>query len=115
MNKKDLELIKCLLTDAVECLDLFGWAEVRAVRKDKNGYVSSFSCRDAGYAGSKVSAWAKVNPKKISIAAFHCREGDLDVGRDIAAQFVDKVAVWDYDMYGIDCLIQYIVLGKVIY
>lgn len=102
-----------VMTDAVEGSGIAYWAEIKNVKR-VNGYVASFQVRDAGLEGPRESEkWVTVTGHKVNVAAQKLSDGSVEVARRISAQFCGKD--WDYDSEGIDCVIQAIVFGKLIF
>lgn len=104
---------KYVMTDAVEGSGIAYWAEVKDVKRGAGNYVVSFKVRDAGNEGRRVSAkWTTVNAVAVESAAERLREMDI-CSRDIAAQFCG--VAWDTDQNGVDCIVQVIAFGKLIF
>ncbi|MCA3018814.1 MAG: hypothetical protein ING66_09435 [Rhodocyclaceae bacterium] len=94
-----------VMTDAIEGAGIAYWAEVKAVKRNAEGYVTSFEVRDGGYEGERVSdAWKIVNRHAVQNAVARLLSGEFAVRRDLAAQFVGED--WEYDQDGVDALIQ---------
>ena len=111
---KPFNVALCAMTDAVDGPAIAYWAEARNVKTDGDHSVTSFEVRDGGYEGPREKEeWTVINETKVRAAAKAMREGETDCHRSIQAQFVGKD--WDYDSTGIDCLIQHIVFGKIIF
>lgn len=106
--------IQYFLTDAVEGPGVAYWAEAKDVQRDEHGYVTSFKVRDGGYESDRVSKnWKTVNEKSVKKAVADILSGEMEVRRDLAAQFIGKE--WEYDSDGVDCVIQTICFGELIF
>lgn len=106
-------LAEYVMTDAVEGSGIAYWAEIKNVKR-AGGYVTSFQVRDAGLEGPRESEkWVTVNERKVNAAAQKLRDGNVEAARRISAQFCGKE--WEYDSEGVDCIIQAIAFGKLIF
>ena len=105
-----------VMTDAVEGAGIAYWAEAKNVRRNKNNDVTSFYVRandnEPLPADPKLREWHRVDASKVVAAATAVRNGLVDIRRDIAAQFVPP---YDYDGEGVDCLIQVIAFGEIVF
>lgn len=109
-----MNIAHSVMTDAVEGPGLAYWAEARKVKRNQENDVVSFEVRDGGYEGPRQSEkWVSVTERKIRKAAQEMRDGKVDCHREIQSQFVGND--WEYDSIGVDCLIQHIAFGDVIY
>lgn len=112
----DINYAHCLMTDAIETAGIGYWAEVRNVKRNAENEVVSFEVREETPSDNAPAPWATVNEGKVRQAAKDMRDGKCSVHRQIAAQFIgDSGDDWDYDSTGVDCIVQWIALGKVIY
>lgn len=110
----DLNVARCLMTDAIDGPGIAYWAEARRVKRNAEKEVESFEVRDGGFEGERESeSWVAITEDKIRAAAKDMTDGKVACHKRIAAQFIGSE--WDYDVDGIDCLIQHIVFKKIIY
>ena len=76
--------------------------------------VTSFKVRENGNEGARQSIkWTLITATKVETAAKALREGEVDIGRDIMEMFCGKE--WETDQTGVDCLIQFIAFGKIVF
>lgn len=101
-DPKEASSAESLMTDAIEGAAIAYWAIVRNIVRDVDtGCVTSFDVRNFESADVR---WVRVNEKALRKAASKLLNGEVEVRRDIAAQFIGKN--WEYDDEGIDCVIQ---------
>ena len=108
------ELAKCLMVDAVEGQGIAYWAEIKGIKRDDNHYVLSFMVRDVERE-EKDGKWCLVNVAKVTSAVKRLLDNFQKYGvhRDYAACFLGND--WDYDMHGVDIIIQIVAFDKVIF
>lgn len=106
-----------LLNDLLNTRAIQYWAEIKSVKSDKTtGNVVSFVVLDGGYENSPLSTEKKtISEKSIMAARSKMLLDDVDVRRDLAAQFVGPVSKWEYDEDGMDALVQVALFGKIVY
>jgi hypothetical protein len=104
------------LTDAIENSDIGYWAEFKNIKRDNEKLIISFDIRDNDDEGERVSEkWHKITFNKILKATEKIKNGEVEIRKDIAQQFIGKPEDWDYDIEGIDCVIQIVVFNELIY
>lgn len=99
MNKEQIKRAKYVMTDAVEGQGIAYWAIVKDVKRDKDGYVTSFKVTQL-----TRSSWIVINAKKINEAALAMLTGRIEVSREIASQFIG--IEWETDQHGVDAVVQ---------
>ncbi len=114
------EVIKQILTDAVEGPAIAYWARCyRSVREHTGKYklVTQFRVSDAAPDGGKpVKKGSKtIGERAILKARDLLVNGNVNVRRDIKAQFVGQPDAWEYDQEGIDALVQLAFFGELVY
>lgn len=117
-TKQKINVIHCMLTDAIESNYIGYWAIVRNVKRTKNGDIYQFECRDSdGNEESEANSlpWRTVNDSGIAHAVKQMLSGEVKVGRDVAASFIGKEEDWDYDCISADCAIQIAAFGSVVF
>jgi hypothetical protein len=109
--------INYALNDLVNTRAIQYWAEIKSVKCDKaTGNVVSFIVLDGGYENDPYTTEKKtISEKSLMAARAKLLLDDVDVHRDIAAQFIGPMDKWDYDLDGIDALVQVALFGKLIY
>lgn len=88
--------------------------EIKNVKRDKEGYVESFDVRPHHNEepDAEPAKWIKIMSKGVITASKKLLAGDVIVHREIAAQFIGN---WDTDSDGVDCVIQVLVFGSIVY
>jgi hypothetical protein len=112
-----LRAINHVLNDLVNSRAISYWAEIKSAKRDKDtGKIISFVVVDGGYENDPYTTEKKtISEKSLMAARKKMLLDDVDVHRDIAAQFVGPMDKWDYDLDGIDALVQVALFGKIIY
>lgn len=111
----NLNIARCVMTDAIEGPAIAYWAEVRNVKRAEDNYVSSFEVRDGGFEDARESdQWVLITEEKVKDGATALLNGSVKVSRDIAKQFVGGDD-WDYDQSGVDCVVQAIAFNKIVF
>ena len=102
---------KYVLTDVVENNCVGYWAEILDLSRDKEGYVNKIQVRE-NYDG-EIGKCKTIYPSHVLDGRLKLLTGEVEVSRDIAAQFVGKE--WHTDMNGDDCVIQAIMFNVIVY
>lgn len=111
-----MNVANCIMTDAVEGSGIAYWAELKDVTRNPDGDVVAFDVRDNGAEGPReAQEFIHVDETAVKNAVNRLLNGETKVARRIASQFVGGEANWDYDSEGVDCLIQTITFGKLVY
>lgn len=111
-----MNVAKCIMTDAVEGSGVTYWAEIKDVVRDSSGDVVSFDVRDNDAEGPREApGFVRVDENAVRNAAGRLLAGEVKVARRVASQFVGGEENWDYDSEGVDCVIQAIAFGKLVY
>jgi len=114
MNQETLEMIKSLMTDAVETGCISYWADIRNIKRDEELNIIQFDVRDNGdgYPENRISdQWITITPEIVN--QFIPKLGHFDINEKIIAQFAGDPDDWYYDDDGIDYLIQAICFGNI--
>jgi hypothetical protein len=105
-----------ILTDAIETSAIAYWAQGSDVQRDEERLVTAFKVRDGGFEGEpEKEGEMLIDEAAILAARDKIVNGEIQIRADIAAQFVGKPDDWDYDVEGVDCLIQTAFFGDLIY
>jgi hypothetical protein len=108
--------IQHLLNDLVDGSALTYWADAEKIKRDRDGQVISFVVFDGAREGKALSSEKKtINKTSLMKARQKLLLDDVDVHRDVAAQFVGPADRWSYDDDGMDALVQVALFGKLVY
>lgn len=108
--------MELFLSDAYESSAIDYWAEVQNPVRNEHREYTSFQVRESEAPLERMSDGCKtVDEVSVLAAVAKMLNGEMDVSRSIAAQFVGKIESWEYDIVGIDCVIQCICFGELIY
>jgi len=111
-----MNVAKCIMTDAAKGPGIAYWAELKDVVCDSEGNVVGFDVRDNDAEGAREAPeFVRVDENAVRNAISRLLTGEVKVARRIASQFVGGEDNWDYDSEGVDCLIQAVVFGKLVY
>jgi len=111
-----MNIARCIMTDAVEGPGIAYWAEIKDITRDDEGYVTGFDVRDNGVEEPRErNDFIRVDESAVKKAVGEVLNGKVGVHRRIASQFVGGDDGWDYDSEGVDCVIQTIAFGKLVY
>ena len=115
---EDISNAKNLLTDAIESSAISYWAEAQNVVRDDEGNVTQFDVRDDGDGDPDnryKDEWTTITVQSVLDIVPNLLEGQFNIHRSICQQFAGKVEYWDYDAEGIDCVIQIIAFGELVF
>lgn len=104
------QLIRNILTDTLENDYIGYWADVRNVKRDCEGLIFSFEVKDHDVKDEK---WTVIDEKSVMPAVNKIISGQIKLKEEIVEQFLGEE--WNYDATSIDCLIQVIIFGEIIY
>jgi hypothetical protein len=92
------------------------WAEFRKPVYDDENNLISVQVRDGGKENDPVRKnWMTIDAKKIMKGRTMLLDGNVQVAREYAAQFIGTEHEWDYDVWGADCLVQAVYFGEIVY
>jgi hypothetical protein len=92
-----------VLIQAIESDAIAYWAEYRNIKRGKDGNIKAFEVREAEASHGKPGVWRWMTPPRV-LEGRQCLLNDVQVSRDIAAQFIGRE--WETDKNGADCVIQ---------
>jgi len=106
------EMLKNIMTDAVEGCYTESWADIKNVKRDNGDNVISFDVKDFEDA---EGSWYTINEKNLAEAIEKIRNGEVKIGKEFADQFSGEPEDWYYDAIGADCAVQIAAFNEIIF